>query len=545
MLDFIEKGPAGAQGALHPEATTKEDLDAFAAKILAAVSVQPQVSPATSWPRSYSSVLTNSPPQSFPQSALTRMTASSAAPISSRQAREIRVKTNFNNDHRPRAGHSRTSKEVVNMANEGISRAGLRQGPQGVYPIEMATVQVSGDYLLLAKDAATAERLIKNGPKWVTCLGGNAEVITPTYGVMVMNIPVSTFNPQEQQQMKQMLIGGNYQLLNGYEINHLDWLLKPKPGQTTGTMVISFLSKAGANAALAAEVLAWEGGVKRTVRYSRACRVLQCFRCYEYGHATHNCRNSEKCGHCAQEHLTKDCLTPNGTKTCTLCKGNHPAWAQSCKYRKQEMERVEAEKQKVRQQPYFQEDPVITSGPSERGSVVSFDLPGEEDAMDERPNADPTPAEAAATPSRASQVASQLSSQGSRARNPELSTILKKNKVSQRVRPYPVAKPQSAKISAALQAKKRAFGPATPWPAREERQCEPGSDAIVVVDSTQQLESSPPPAPAAQWTEVPQRRRSVRSSITRTQDSPTTNEWRHHKAQNNTVQRRQKIRGDG
>ena len=81
------------------------------------------------------------------------------------------------------------------MANEGIEKAGLHQGPPGTRHIEMATVQVSGDYLLLAKDAATAERLIKHGPKWVTYLAGNAEVITPTYGVIAMGIPVDTFNP--------------------------------------------------------------------------------------------------------------------------------------------------------------------------------------------------------------------------------------------------------------------------------------------------------------------------------------------------------------
>ncbi|KAH0182498.1 hypothetical protein KCV03_g10286, partial [Aureobasidium melanogenum] len=198
MLDYIGKASTGALGDLHPEITTKTDLDAFAAKILAAVSAQPQVSPTASRTRSYVNALTNSPPQSFPQSALSRMTATSAAPISSKQVREIRVKTNFNNDNRPRAGHSRTSKQIVAMANEGIAKAELQQGPTGSHTIEMPTVQVSGDYLLLAKDAATAERLIKNGPKWVNCLGGNAEVITPTYGVMAMNIPVSTFNPQEQ-----------------------------------------------------------------------------------------------------------------------------------------------------------------------------------------------------------------------------------------------------------------------------------------------------------------------------------------------------------
>lgn len=119
------------------------------------------------------------------------------------------------------------------MANEGIAEAGLYQKPPGAHPIEMVTVQVSGHYLLLAKNAATAERLIKNGPKWVTCLGWNTEVITPTHGVITMGIPALTFNPQEQQQMKQMLVGVDPQPLDGYEISHMDWLMKPKLEQET------------------------------------------------------------------------------------------------------------------------------------------------------------------------------------------------------------------------------------------------------------------------------------------------------------------------
>ncbi|CAC9891946.1 unnamed protein product [Aureobasidium pullulans] len=408
VLDYIGKGPAEAQGGMHPQATTKDDLDAFAAKILAAVSVQPQVSPTASWARrSYSDALSSGTPQSIPQSALSRMTSTSAAPISSRQAREVRVKTNFSNQQRTRPGHSRTSKEVVNMANAGIDRAGLYQGQPGIYAIEMATVQPSGDYLLLAKDAATAERLIKNGPKWVTSLGGNAEVITPTYGVIAMNIPASTFNPQDQQQMKQMLVGSNPQLLKGHEINHMDWHKKPKPGSDTGSI------------------------------------------------------------------------------------------------------------------PYYPEDPAISPGPSERGSergsVVSFASQEREEVMGDAP----TPAEAAAMTSNASQIASSMASQSSRERNPALTSILKNGRTPQRARAK-AGKTQLAGISPNV-VKKRVFGPPATNPPREERQSEPGSDAIIVVDQANSQRSSPPLPDETTWNVVSSRR-STRSSLSRTQHSTPDDE---------------------
>jgi hypothetical protein len=108
ILDFLDKEPAGpAGGNLHPEATTKGDLEALASRLVEAMSMQPGVSPTASR-LSYAQTL-SSPLHSIPQSALTRMSSSSVAQISSRSARGIKVKTNFNTDNRPRLGHSRTS----------------------------------------------------------------------------------------------------------------------------------------------------------------------------------------------------------------------------------------------------------------------------------------------------------------------------------------------------------------------------------------------------------------------------------------------------
>jgi hypothetical protein len=157
ILKFVEKAPEGPGEAMHLEAPTKGDLDAFAAKILAAVAIETRVSPPTSQAESFVEATSNvSPPQSIPQSVLTRMTTSPATAISLRKYREIRVKRNFNNDNRPRAGHSRTSTEIVKVANAGIERAGLLQGPPGSRTIEMATVQVSGDYLLILSGPSLA-----------------------------------------------------------------------------------------------------------------------------------------------------------------------------------------------------------------------------------------------------------------------------------------------------------------------------------------------------------------------------------------------------
>jgi hypothetical protein len=54
----------------------------------------------------------------------------------------------------------------------------------------------------------------------------------------------------------------------------MDWISKPRPNKATYNIVINFASKEGANAALAAEYVAWESMPKQTIKYSRACKLL-------------------------------------------------------------------------------------------------------------------------------------------------------------------------------------------------------------------------------------------------------------------------------
>lgn len=241
-----------------------------------------------------------------------------------------------------------------------------------------------------------------------------------------MNTPVTRVDLIAQNQMNQMIVGQNEQLLANHPINRVDWCHKPLLGEATGTVVISLMTKAGANAALVAGCISFEDQIKNTIRYSRECKVPQCFKCYEYGHTTRQCRNEEVCRHCAGDHPIKKCANLSGNKTRALCNGNHPTWAQSCEYIKKERARIEIEIQKVKDQPYYPEDPVVSPGPSERGSVVSFRLPAEEDATDGRPNSDPTPAEAASVMSSGTRSSTgQSTGQGGQTRSKELSALLR------------------------------------------------------------------------------------------------------------------------
>lgn len=69
-------------------------------------------------------------------------------------------------------------------------------------------------------------------------------------------------------------VQNTYVFLSKHTVTHMDRLMRPKEGKATCTMVVNFTTKAGANAALAAECIAWEDQPKRAIQYSGACKVL-------------------------------------------------------------------------------------------------------------------------------------------------------------------------------------------------------------------------------------------------------------------------------
>lgn len=77
----------------------------------------------------------------------------------------------------------------------------------------------------------------------------------------------------------------------------------------------------------------------KTARYAPQCFLIQCYKCFQYGHRATHCKHKEKCGNCgAGNHQTKDCKSAE--HTCCRCKGNHQAWSLECPDRAAEQARL-------------------------------------------------------------------------------------------------------------------------------------------------------------------------------------------------------------
>lgn len=77
------------------------------------------------------------------------------------------------------------------------------------------------------------DKIIHSSGEWEDFLGeGAAEVVVPTYGVVVSSIPIRSINMAEQEEIAGKLYSSNPALIHSVsKIKRIIWLTKHKPGK--------------------------------------------------------------------------------------------------------------------------------------------------------------------------------------------------------------------------------------------------------------------------------------------------------------------------
>jgi hypothetical protein len=204
----------------------------------------------------------------------------------------------------------------------------------------------SGDLQIFTSTSAEAQQL-KQNTEWLKGLGDQAEVVVPTYGVIVHGVSTKSINIKDQKATIQQLLADNYTVIPNAKISYVGWLTREGPLKRASSIVVEFAAPEMANAVIYAGMV-WEGQIHQCQLYDRACRVKQCFRCSHYEHIGAQCNASQTCGYCAELHEAKHCRqkgVEGFIPRCPVCKGAHTAWSNACPARKKELERVEQAKQ--------------------------------------------------------------------------------------------------------------------------------------------------------------------------------------------------------
>ncbi|XP_061714615.1 uncharacterized protein LOC133523121 [Cydia pomonella] len=67
--------------------------------------------------------------------------------------------------------------------------------------------------------------------------------------------------------------------------------------------------------------------------------LLQCFRCYKFGHGSGACKSTQVCSICSAGHFYKECTTPSVFKS-SNCSGPHSAVSYTCKVKAEKIAQI-------------------------------------------------------------------------------------------------------------------------------------------------------------------------------------------------------------
>lgn len=313
---------------------------------------------------------------SSPPSSSATLSTAASAPETRREDRDVVVnvdKQGSSDQSGPPTAHAEI-RETENQTLERVNKA-LRDtritALQGC-TVGAAKLLPSGDWRLITATPRVAELLKIHTIEWVPTIGLEAKVASPTYGVIIDGIRISSISKEEPEKTIESLKLQNHQVMSHLEVERIRSLQKPQEGKQFALLVIDFTTPMDANAVIAAGELFWNNETRRVRRFVRSCSINQCYKCHKNGHRSTQCRNPSVCRFCAEsDHVSAACPSQNqpGKAKCTLCGLPHPAWSSECKERKEEKAKGRARIQNASQ--YWSEPMSSTSSHSGLSSSAS------------------------------------------------------------------------------------------------------------------------------------------------------------------------------
>lgn len=238
--------------------------------------------------------------------------------------------------------------EIVIKLNDNASAEEMRkQAPEEVahridaYLMEnnitttkfrVARTLPSGDVAIQTTNAEEAEKL-RGEDAWTKVLGSKAKLTWKRYGIVALGVPIAKTDLEKVKEMKEKLVTQNASMCTGKKIESLFWLTSVKKDRQTVSLMVEVDDAKMANM-LIEEGLVLDHTLHGCIRYNPACKIKQCFKCYEFSHVSVRYQKTTRCGACSGPHRTSECPRDREQK-CPLCNGAHTSWDKKCEHRTQ------------------------------------------------------------------------------------------------------------------------------------------------------------------------------------------------------------------
>lgn len=181
-----------------------------------------------------------------------------------------------------------------------------------VAKVQLAAVEKlkSGDLDLYVYEIRDQERLTHNARSWLPELqkGEQAKLLHKQYAILVHSAPLD-FLPRERDvtETKEEILRENSRVIPDAVILYVGWATQSSKGnKRESSLLVAFDQPSHANKMLRGRFFL-RGVALRTELYDPGLRIVQCRKCFFFGHVENCCTTLLRCPFCALAHRKEQC----------------------------------------------------------------------------------------------------------------------------------------------------------------------------------------------------------------------------------------------
>ena len=248
-------------------------------------------------------------------SASSGRTWASVASLPPKPTQKTTVQVYITDQEEQRALEQMTGRQIV-------EKIGLR---------EVVGAKASSKGVLKLFTAQEADRRKLEATKeWTLKIGKTAKVSAQRYMVIAHGMK-RTFKPETDTIHLQ---SQNQNTCPGIQIAKTAWIKRQTDETKKESSLIVWINTAEQANMLLDQGLFWNYERMDTEIHQSSHRIMQCYRCQQYGHIAAKCSQPKDiCSHCAGHHKVKECTSAREDTRCACCGRKHPSWSNQCPVR--------------------------------------------------------------------------------------------------------------------------------------------------------------------------------------------------------------------
>ncbi len=210
-------------------------------------------------------------------------------------------------------------KEILNIISKFLSRA----SPVAARKMKSGDIRVTvtnKDYITKNKESLQHQM--------------DAKILREDYPVEVLAVPrslaIQEGKEADNSSLLKELSTANGKIIPSIQLTQIRWIpqrpIAGQPRKARGSLILSIANYEHQIEAVRRGVII-EGQLFQARLYDYNLQLTRCFKCSRWGHAQGHCPAPHStCGHCGEQHNTKECQNTRAT-FCTNCKSrSHKAW---------------------------------------------------------------------------------------------------------------------------------------------------------------------------------------------------------------------------